>query len=131
MFNYYIPSTFSSHSYEIGDTVILNARGEDLTVSGNGEETKFDTTPARLELTAPGTYTVTQRPMQGDSLIIESFFVTIPNTESDISRRIDELPLVSADAEVGIAFEDLLFYFAIALVSLLFVEWVLQIKKNF
>ena len=131
MFNYYIPSTFSSHSYEIGDTVILNARGEDLKVTGNGEETKFDTTPAKLELTAPGTYTVTQRPMQGDSLIIESFFVTIPNTESDISRQIDELPLVSADAEVGIAFEDLLFYFAIALVSLLFVEWVLQIKKNF
>ena len=130
MFNYYIPSTLSSHAYEIGDTVILNARGEDLKVTGNGEETKFDTTPARLELTTPGTYTVTQKPMQGDALIIESFFVTIPAAESDITRQIDELPIVSADAEAGIEFEDLLFYFAIALVFFLTVERIIETKKK-
>jgi hypothetical protein len=44
---------------------------------------------------------------------------------------VDALPLADVEVEPRIEFEDLMFYFAIALVSLLFVEWVLQTKKNF
>ena len=55
----------------------------------------------------------------------------IPVDESNLSRRVDSLPVADVDVEVRVEFEDLLFYFAIALVSLMFVEWLLQIKKNF
>jgi hypothetical protein len=131
MFNYFIPSTFSSYAYEIGDSVTLNARGEELKLTGNGEEKTFSTVPVKVDLTTPGTYTVTQKPMQGDNYIIENFFVRIPVSESDITKQVDELPMIDADKTTDVGFEDLLFYFALAMVSLLFVEWILQIKKNY
>ena len=132
MFNYFIPSTFSSYAYEIGDTVTLNSRGPELKVSGDGKETSFDSVPASITLTKPGTYTVTQKHAHDDNAyVVESFFVRIPAYESDITKEIDELPLISADETTGIGYEDLLFYFALLLVSLMLVEWVLQIKKNF
>lgn len=132
MFNYFIPSTFSSYAYEIGDTVTLNSRGPELKVSGDGKETSFDSVPASITLTKPGTYTVTQKHAHDDNAyVVESFFVRIPAYESDITKEVDELPLISADETTGIGYEDLLFYFALLLVSLMLVEWVLQIKKNF
>jgi hypothetical protein len=131
MFNYFIPSTFSSNAYEIGDTVELTARGTNLKVSGGEEEIEYESGPGELTLTTPGTYTVTQKPMVGDSNIIENFFVRIPVSESDISKEVDELPIISTDTTTSVGYRDLLFYFALALVALMFVEWVLQIKKNF
>ena len=69
--------------------------------------------------------------MSGEELIIENFYVRIPVDESNLSRQVDSLPVADVDVEVRVEVEDLLFYFAIALVSLMFVEWLLQIKKNF
>ena len=63
--------------------------------------------------------------------IIENFYVRIPTDESNITRQVDSLPVADVDVEVKVEFEDLMFYFAIALVSLMFAEWLLQIKKNF
>ncbi len=131
MFNYYIPSTLSSSAYEIGDTVELNSRGTELSVSGNGVDTMFEGQTGELEVTLPGTYTVTQKPMQGEELIIENFFVRIPEYESDITKEVDELPTLNYERQVEIEYLDLLFYFAIALVSLMFIEWILQTKKNY
>ena len=131
MFNYFIPSTFSSYAYEIGDTVELTARGSELKISGGGEEREFESNTGELLLTTPGTYTVTQKPMQGDSNIIETFFVRIPVCESDINRQVDELPMIDADDITSVGYKDLIFYFALALVALMFLEWALQIKKNF
>ena len=132
MFNYYIPATLSSNAFDIGDSVEITARGNDLKVEGGGSEYPTDGKSCTIaELTSPGTYTVTQRPMTGDSLIIENFFVRIPTDESNLTRQVDSLPLADVDVETRIEFEDLLFYFAIALVSFMFIEWILQIKKNF
>ena len=69
--------------------------------------------------------------MQGDQLIIENFFVSIPNFESDITKEVDALPIINVDRNMEIAHQDLLFYFAIALVFFLFAEWYLQTKKNY
>ena len=84
-----------------------------------------------VTVTRPGSYTVTQTPMSGDELLIENFYVRIPVDESNLTRQVDSLPLADVDVEVRVEFEDLMIYFAIALVSLMFVEWLLQIKKNF
>lgn len=131
MFNYYIPSTLTSNTFEIGDTVELNSRGTNLKVEGNGLDYSMVGKTGSVTVTRPGAYTVTQTPMSGDELIIENFYVRIPVDESNLSRQVDSLPVADVDAEVRVEFEDLLFYFAIALVSLMFVEWILQIKKNF
>lgn len=131
MFNYFIPSTLSSHAYEIGDTVKLHARGTELKVTGNGEELAFEGNEGELVVTTPGTYTATQKPMQGDQLIIENFFVKIPAYESNITKQVDELPLLEVERTGEMEYQDLLFYFAIALVALMFIEWQLQSKKNF
>lgn len=131
LFNHYIPSTLSSNYFEIGDTVDLAARGTELKVSGNGEDYSFEGKTGQIILTRPGTYTATQKPMQGDHLIIDNFFVKIPSSESNITKQVDALPQADVDVSVEIEYEDLLFYFAICLVSLMFVEWALQTKKNF
>ena len=132
MFNYFIPSTISSNTFEIGDTVDLAARGTDLKVEGNGfEYSMVDKKTDSITVTRPGTYTVTQTPMSGDELIIENFYVRIPTDESSITRQVESLPVADVDSEVRIEFEDLMFYFAIALVSFMSIEWILQIKKNF
>ena len=131
MFNYYIPSTITSNTFEIGDTVELAARGTNLKVEGNGLEYIMEGKTGSVTVTRPGAYTVTQTPMSGEELIIENFYVRIPSDESNITRQVDSLPVADADVEVRVEFEDLMFYFAIALVSLMFVEWILQIKKNF
>ena len=130
MFNYYIPTTMSSSAFEIGDTVKLTCRGSELKVSGNGEERAFEGMTGELVVSRPGTYTVTQKPMKGEELIIENFFVRIPNVESNITKQVDELPMIDVDRQVEIEFEDLLFYFAIGLVTLMFAEWYLQSKKS-
>lgn len=131
LFNYYIPSTLSGSSYEIGDVVELVARGTDLKVSGNGIEQSFPEGYGEITVQKPGTYTATQRPMVGDHLIVDTFFVKIPESESNITAAVNALPLADADAEERIEFEDLIFYFAIALVTLMFVEWWLHTRKNY
>ena len=131
MFNYYIPTTLDSNAFEIGDTVELTARGTELKVAGNGEEIAFDTKVGSMVASNPGTYTVTQKMMNSDDLVIENFFVSIPRDESNTSRQADQMPLASVETVAEIEYLDLIFYFAIALVSLMFVEWILQSKKNY
>ena len=131
MFNHYIPTTIPSNAFEIGDTVELNARGSDLKVVGNGIDYAMEGKTGSITVTRPGTYTVTQMPMSGEELLIENFYVRIPQEQSNLTRQVDALPSSDVEVETRIEFEDLLFYFAIALVSLLFIEWALQIKKNF
>ena len=131
LFNYFIPQTIASNSFEIGDTVELQARGTELKVTGNDQELVFPENIGSMVVSNPGTYTVTQKPMQGDQLIIENFFVSIPNFESDITKEVDALPIINVDRNMEIAHQDLLFYFAIALVFFLFAEWYLQTKKNY
>ena len=131
LFNYYIPATLSSNTFEIGDTVEMTARGTELKVTGNGQEIAFEGNTGSMQISAPGTYTVTQKPMQGEFLIIENFFAKVPSIESDVTKEVDALPYMNIERIHEVAYEDLLFYFAIALVAFMFAEWYLQTKKNY
>ncbi len=132
IFNHYIPPTLTSNSFEIGDVVDLTARGTDLKLSGPGiVEQLFEEGHGQVTLDKPGVYTVTQTPMAGDQMIIDTFFVKIPEAESDFSRQVDSLPVADVDAELSIEFEDLILYFAIALVCLMFIEWWLYTRKSY
>lgn len=129
-FNYFLPATFSGNSFEIGDTVTLNARAPFLNLSAPDLEVTYDSFPASLVVTKPGTYTLTQDTLLGEK-VKESFYVHVPNIESDISKTVDALPLLIIPEESENDDFDLLFYLSIALVALLFVEWWLQSREYF
>lgn len=130
LFTHFIPETLGASAYEIGDTVKINGRGTNLTVSGTGVNKEFDTQKGSLVVTTPGAYTVTQRPMSGDELIVESFYVHIPSSESNITKEIDEIPVLSYQKQTGIDYRDLILGFAIALVALMLVERAIETKKK-
>ncbi|MBE6537431.1 MAG: VWA domain-containing protein [Ruminococcaceae bacterium] len=130
-FNHFIPSTFDGNAFEIGDTVKLNGRGTELKVTENGEEYTFEGNKGEITLKNPGTYTVTQKEMDGETVIEENFFVKIPSSESDTTKNVEVLPSVESSSAPEFEYKDMLFYLAIALVCLMFAEWVLEIKKNY
>ena len=138
IFNYFLPTTITDASgeigflFDVGETVVLNARGEFLTVSipdGNGTEETFTEFPESLTVALPGEYRATQLLFSGGD-VSNSFFVKVAASESDVTRTYDELynpkfPELPPDADM-----DLLLYFAIALAALLFIEWLLQAREN-
>ena len=86
--------------------------------------------PGTLKLKTPGVYTATQTPISGTK-VVESFYVRLPASESNTAAVVDVLdnPYFM---EAGMDdIQDLLVYFAMALVILLFVEWWLQSRKQF
>ncbi|MBQ8380422.1 MAG: VWA domain-containing protein [Clostridia bacterium] len=127
---HYIPSTFESPVVDLYDTVTLNSRSPELSVQGPaGLDETFTEFPATIAADAPGFYTVTQTPISGLP-VVEKFYVTIPDNESNIVREEDSLtkpyyPPVLEDANL-----DLVFYFALALVALMFVEWWLKSRET-
>ena len=130
MFNYFIPVTISTNSFEIGDVVEFNGRGTNLNVIGADIDETFESAKGSIVVTTPGPYTVTQETMQGDQLIIDEFYVHIPNNESNITKVHDDLPILNYEKQEGIEFRDLLFYFAIALVSFMMIERIIETKKR-
>lgn len=129
IFNYYMPPTISAFSYEIGDMVSLNAKGETLSVSGRDMESEFTQFPTEIQVTKPGTYTLTQVSMTGD-YIIENFFVGISNFESNITKRVDSLPLLYVEKVQEEEWKDLLVWLAAAMLVLLFLEWGLYARQQ-
>ena len=130
MFNYFIPVTITSNSFEIGDVVKFNGRGTNLVVTGSDLNETFESAKGSIVVSTPGAYTVTQEPMQGDQLIIDEFYVHIPNTESNITRVLDDLPILNYEKQEGLEFRDLLLYFAIALVTFMMIERAIETKKK-
>lgn len=129
--DYFIPTTFENNVYELYDEVVLNSRSETLTVSGPAfdELLTFNNFPASITVDAPGTYTVTQIPISGVQ-VVENFSVTIPAEQSNITREVDNLTNPYYPPIVEVVDLDLVFYFAIALVALLFLEWWLKSRDN-
>ncbi len=131
LFQYYIPSTLTEFVFDVNDEISLNSRSEELLVEDEFEnKTELTEFPGVVKLTSPGTYKVTYTPISGNEEI-EYFFVKIPDSECDIAPTVDALrsPYFATYQET--ADFDLLIYFALALVALLFVEWWLQSREQF
>jgi len=128
---YYVPTTFEKDVLEIYDTVTLNSRSDKLKLEGPGylDEPPFTEFPVTIEANAPGIYTVTQTPISGQQ-IVENFFVTIPSEQSNIVRELDSLtnpyyPPIDEESAI-----DFVFYFAMLVCALLFIEWWLKSREN-
>jgi hypothetical protein len=115
----------------VGETVELTARGTELKLTGANIEQTFEGNSGSVLITTPGTYTITQKPMDGDALLIEYLYASIPGSESDVTKEVDALPYLSVEQTHETGYDDLLFYFAIALVAFMFAEWYLQTRKNY
>ncbi len=129
-FNYFFPPTLEKNAYAVGETVTINARGENLSVKPpeNGEILNFESTPATIVAEKPGDYEVTQSGMAGT--ITDRFYVYIPNDESVISRVADALPVISVEETNDDGYDDLILWFAIAAAVLFAAEWLLHSREN-
>ena len=130
LINHYFPETIGSYVYEVNDTVDLNARAPLLSVSGPNLNQSIESFPQSMTFTLPGTYTLLQVPISGSD-IVENFYVRIPVAESNSEAVFDELQNPYYPPQEEVPDLDLVFYFALALVCLLFLEWWLQSREQF
>lgn len=134
IFNYCMPTTLTSAYYDIGQTITVRARGKNLSIKGSwSDATVVENSQSKslqYKIIRPGTYTVSQT-LMSDERKDEYFYCRIDSYESDIFRVEDRLE--GPTVENGFVRDDLdlLLWFAIALVALLFIEWLLQARENF
>ena len=128
--DHYIPSTVNKTLFEVNETVTLHARADSLELVGPGVEATLVQLPQELTVRVPGVYSLMQEPV-ADTLIVENFFVKIPAEESDIWRVEAELPNPQSFAESETVDTDMVYYLAMILIALLFVEWWLQAREYF
>ena len=130
LFSYFFPTTIDDYVYEIDETVTFNGRGAYLNLTGGDVNEIIEEFPTEISFSTPGVYTVSQFLVSGVQ-VVENFYVRIPVSQSDIFREVDELPAIYLDDGVKNKDLDLLVYFAIAMVALLFAEWWLHSKEMF
>ena len=126
---YFAPSTITEYVFDINESLTLKARGETLELVGQGMELVMEEFPASVKLVTPGIYTLSQTIISGED-VVENFYVKVPAEESHINLVEDVLtnPYFMIDDQVDDL--DLLLYFAIALVTLLFAEWWLKTREQ-
>jgi hypothetical protein len=127
---YFFPQTIKDNFvYEPGDKVEVNAQANVLEVTGPNTNLTLEELPTEIVVENPGTYTLTQMDMSGET-VIENIYVKIPATESDICLEEESLqnPYFFEVPEDN--YLDLLFYFALAVVMLLFIEWWLKSREQ-
>lgn len=130
LFSYFFPATLTGNAFEVGESVTVNARGTDLVLDGPGYQREgFDSLPATVVLTQPGDYTVMQTNLKG-STELQQFFVHVPQSESNITKTVDELPLLRSGTTTEETTTDLLMWIAAAALFFLFVEWWLHSRES-
>lgn len=124
---HFLPATLTGHSYDVNQQIQLDCRSDELKVesTNGGYKETFKEFPQTITLSQPGSYSVTQTPMSGTT-IVEQFFVKIPASESNISQVYDELSELIVPKKKDTNNLDLILYFAAALVALIFAERLLQ-----
>jgi hypothetical protein len=134
MFEYFFPSTLTTNTFNVGDTVQLNAMSEALKLYAEDLKSYGDknlletytTFPASFVANTPGKYILKQENFVRDE-ITQYFFVRMAREESNIFSLIEEpLNVPFVDVDMSEFLEDFLFYLALLLVSVAFIEWSLR-----
>ena len=128
---YFFPEILEDYVYETDQEISLTARGNSIEVTGPTTSLDATLTDLPAKYTAPmyGTYTITHYSISGEP-VREQIYVHIPNSESDINLEQSLLvnPYFYSDDDADNI--DLLFYFALAAVALLFIEWWLKSREQ-
>ena len=134
LFNYFMPPTVNGNAFEVYSEITINSMGTELNLkrisSDNDESTTFNQFPAKVKLSVPGTYNISQTGFLGKEVEDTKIYVKIPAAESNIAAREDTVYDPFTGSIKYDYFKDLLIYFAAALVALLFIEWILQLRDN-
>ncbi len=136
--NYFIPGTVRGNSFEVGEQVTVSPRGPSLKVFDagrnrlgtyeRGEDDVTFTVP--LSFAAPGVYDLQQDSYFDGAVTDLNIFVKIPAAESNIWRVEDALAEPVIEQKPDNSIQELLLWVAVALVALLFIEWLLQALDN-
>lgn len=125
MFNHFIPSTVNGNSFEVNDDVVIKSRSEEVRITGYDDTITIDEFPSTVSLDLPGTYTIEQTTYFGKNLT-EKIYAKIPKSESNIFSNIDTISNPIAVIDEYDYVNDWIFYLAIALCGLAFLEWLLK-----
>lgn len=127
--NHFFPVALRDYVYETGESISVNIKTPLLEVSGPETTLEFDSFPAEWTVDNPGTYTLMRDALSGDP-IVENIFVKLPAEENNTNLTVDilENPYFYSDADSNDL--DLLFYFALSMVALLFIEWWLKSREQ-
>ncbi len=129
LFDYFLPSTVVGNSFEVNESIEVNARGQRTTVAseqGTMEPAEIEEFPATLSFAIPGTYTFDVNTYFAKKAPTEFIYVRPPEEESNILAVEESLQNPFMNQEAIDVYDDLLVWFAAALVALLFVEWALH-----
>jgi len=129
IFSYFTPAAIKDYVFEVNDTVELNSRGDHLSLVGPETRVDYETLPVNHKVSVPGVYTATQVLISGEEAV-ENFYVKISQNESNTELSVDVLTNPFFYTEEDNNDLDLVFYFAIALVCLLFIEWWLKSREQ-
>lgn len=129
IFDYFLPSTIDNNYFEINDSVEIRSRSNEIVVTGNSQEVKINSFPNKLSLDLPGTYTISQTTYFGKNLT-EKIYVKIPQSESNILEGLDTIvnPIMGTK-EIALT-KDIIFWLAVGLCSLVFIEWIIKGKDT-
>lgn len=131
IFNQYLSAVVNGYSYEVGEEIAVNARGNSLTVSNvsGSDERTITSLPSSIRLDVPDTYRFSQVNWFGDDLADTFIFVKVPSVESNIAATGITLKSIYREQVDEDAYNDLLVYFAAAMLALVFTEWFLQTQE--
>ena len=129
-FNYFLTSTVDKPVYEVGESVKVNARGTDVKFMGPDIEEDLSTFPCEIRLKNIGTYSVLQKLISGEQ-VNKNIFVKVPASESNIHKSGGFIISNRGENDSKDWYDDLLVYFAAALVALSIIEWILQAREYF
>lgn len=132
IFDYFIPSTVVGNTFEVGENITVNARGNTLTVTNNSdyEERVITQLPSSVSLNKPGTYKFSQSEYMGRVLPDEYVFVKIPTAESNVFATGKDMKELYREKYDEDKYDDLLVYIAAIMLFLMFAEWFLQAHDN-
>ena len=130
IFEYFTPPTLTDYVFDANGSITLNSRSEQLDLTGPEIKESFTAFPQQVDLKMPGVYTLTQTPISGNE-VVENFYVKIPASESNIGTVEDSLQNPFFFPEENVENYELLTYFALALILLLFAEWWLHSREQF
>ena len=129
MFNYFFPTTVVGNAFNVYEEVQLNCMSDSLEVLGYNYHEIFKTFPASFVVSNPGTYTIKQTNFVGREFR-ENIYVRMPKEESDIFKSGETVADLYVVIDKDVFYEDFLFYIAIILVAVAFVEWWLRGQKG-
>ena len=135
LIEYFLPATLTQTVYSVGETISVNSRGYDVTITEVGKEESegvtFTEFPSTFKIYKSGRYVVrTMLDENGTNIEERNICIQLPSEESNIFATVNEL----TDPYHGAGYEDfmkdLVMYVAAALVFFMFAEWLLHLREG-